>query len=420
MELLRFATAGSVDDGKSTLIGRLLYDSKAIFEDQLEAVERTSRARGDEYTDLALLTDGLRAEREQGITIDVAYRYFATPKRKFIIADTPGHVQYTRNMVTGASTADLALILIDARKGVLEQSRRHAFLSSLLGIPHLVLCVNKVDLVHHDQDVFEAIKAEFRDFAMKLDVPDLTFVPISALHSGHVVHRSPNTPWFEGSSVLHQLEEVHIASDRNLIDARFPVQYVIRPQDQTGPFHDYRGYAGTMAGGVLKPGDEIVVLPSGFESNIRSIDTYDGPVDEAFSPMSTTITLSDDIDVSRGDMICRRHNRPHTGQDIDATVCWMTEQSSLRTGARFVLKHTTRTVKAIVRDLQYRLDVNTLHRDEDATQLGLNEIGRITVRTTQPLFFDDYRRNRGTGSFILVDEATNDTLAAGMILGATS
>jgi sulfate adenylyltransferase subunit 1 len=416
MELLRFATAGSVDDGKSTLIGRLLYDSKAIFEDQLEAVERTSRARGDEYTDLALLTDGLRAEREQGITIDVAYRYFATPKRKFIIADTPGHVQYTRNMVTGASTADLALILIDARKGVLEQSRRHAFLSSLLGIPHLVLCVNKMDLVDYDQDVFEEIKAEFRDFAMKLDVHDLTFVPISALHGDNVVHRSPNMPWFEGSSLLHHLEEVHIASDRNLIDARFPVQYVIRPQDQTGPYHDYRGYAGTMAGGVLKPGDEVVVLPSGFESTIRSIDTYDGPVEETFSPMSATITLSDDIDVSRGDMICRRHNRPHTGQDIDATVCWMTEQSALRAGSRFVLKHTTRTVKAIVRDLQYRLDVNTLHRDEDATALGLNEIGRITVRTQSPLFFDEYRRNRDTGSFVLIDEATNNTVAAGMIL----
>ena len=340
-----------MDDGKSTLIGRLLYDSKAIFEDQLEAVERRHARAVTSTPNLALLTDGLRAEREQGITIDVAYRYFATPKRKFIIADTPGHVQYTRNMVTGASTADLALILIDARKGVLEQSRRHAFLSSLLGIPHLVLCVNKMDLVDYDEDVFEEIKAEFRDFAMKLDVHDLTFVPISALHGDNVVNRSPNMPWFEGSSLLHHLEEVHIASDRNLIDARFPVQYVIRPQDQTGPYHDYRGYAGTMAGGVLKPGDEIVVLPSGFESTIRSIDTYDGPVDEAFSPMSVTITLSDDIDVSRGDMICRRHNRPHTGQDIDATVCWMTEQSSLRAGTRFVLKHTTRTVKAIVREL---------------------------------------------------------------------
>jgi bifunctional enzyme CysN/CysC len=413
---LRFATAGSVDDGKSTLIGRLLYDSKAIFEDQLEAVERTSRARGDEYTDLALLTDGLRAEREQGITIDVAYRYFATPKRKFIIADTPGHIQYTRNMVTGASTADLALILIDARKGVLEQSRRHSFLSSLLGIPHLVLCVNKMDLVDYDEAVFESIKAEFRDFAMKLDVHDLTFVPMSALHGDNVVHRSPNMPWYEGASLLHHLEEVHIASDRNLIDARFPVQYVIRPQNQTGPYHDYRGYAGTMAGGVLKPGDEVVVLPSGFESTIRSIDTYDGPVDEAFAPMSVTITLSDDIDVSRGDMISRPHNRPHSSQDIDATVCWMTELSSLRPNARYVLKHTTRTVKAVVRALQYRLDVNTLHRDEDASELRLNEIGRVTLRTQLPLFFDEYRRNRDTGSFVLVDEANNNTVAAGMIL----
>jgi bifunctional enzyme CysN/CysC len=416
MELLRFATAGSVDDGKSTLIGRLLYDSKAIFEDQLEAVERTSRARGDEYTDLALLTDGLRAEREQGITIDVAYRYFATPKRKFIIADTPGHVQYTRNMVTGASTADLALILVDARKGLLEQSRRHAFLSSLLGIPHLVLCVNKMDLVDYDEEIFERIKAEFRDFAMKLDVHDLSFVPISALHGDNVVNRSPNMPWFEGSSLLHHLEEVHIASDRNLIDARFPVQYVIRPQDQTGPNHDFRGYAGTMAGGVLKPGDEVAVLPSGFESTIRSIEMFEGPVDEAFSPMSVTVTLTDDIDVSRGDMICRRHNRPHTGQDIDATVCWMTEQAPLRAGGRYVLKHTTRTVKAIVRSLQYRLDVNTLHRDEDATELTLNEIGRIGLRTQSPLFFDEYRRNRDTGSFILIDEFNNNTLAAGMIL----
>ena len=330
MEMLRFATAGSVDDGKSTLIGRLLYDSKAIFEDQLESVERTSRERGDEYTNLALLTDGLRAEREQGITIDVAYRYFATPKRKFIIADTPGHIQYTRNMVTGASTADLALILIDARKGVLEQSRRHAFLSSLLGIPHLVLCVNKMDLVDYEEDVYERIKAEFRDFAMKLDVHDLTFVPISALNGDNVVNRSANMPWYEGSSLLHQLEEVHIASDRNLIDARFPVQYVIRPQSTE--YHDYRGYAGTMAGGVLKPGDEVIVLPSGFLSTVRSIDTFDGPVDEAFSPMSVTVTLEDDIDVSRGDMICRPHNQPQVGQDLDATICWLTEQSSLRAG----------------------------------------------------------------------------------------
>jgi bifunctional enzyme CysN/CysC len=417
-ELLRFATAGSVDDGKSTLIGRLLYDTKSIFEDQLDAVERTSRERGDEYTDLALLTDGLRAEREQGITIDVAYRYFATPRRKFIIADTPGHIQYTRNMVTGASTADLALILLDARKGVLEQSRRHAFLSSLLGIPHLVVCINKMDLVDWNQDRFEEIKAEFRSFAMKLDVHDLSFLPISALHGDNVVHRSPNSPWFEGSSLLHHLEEVHIASDRNLIDARFPVQYVIRPQNQThDELHDYRGYAGTVAGGVFKPGDEVVVLPSGFTSHIASIDGPGGqPVSEAFAPMAVTIRLTDEIDISRGDMLCRVHNRPHTGQDVDATVAWLTEASTLRPGTKYTIKHTTRSAKALVTDLQYRLDVNTLHRDESADSLGLNEIGRIRLRTQAPLFYDEYRRNRSTGSFILVDEATHATVAAGMLL----
>jgi bifunctional enzyme CysN/CysC len=419
-EMLRLATAGSVDDGKSTLIGRLLYDSKAIFEDQLEAVERTSRERGDEHTNLALLTDGLRAEREQGITIDVAYRYFATPKRKFIIADTPGHTQYTRNMVTGASTADLALILIDARKGILEQSRRHAFLSSLLGIPHLVLCVNKMDLVDWSQERFEEIKAEFRSFAMKLDVHDLTFIPISALHGDNVVERSHNMPWYDGSSLLHHLEEVHIASDRNLIDVRFPVQYVIRPQQQTDhDLHDYRGYAGQVAGGVLKTGDEVVVLPSGFTSKIAAIDTADGPVDSAFAPMSVTVTLEDDVDVSRGDMIARRKNQPHVGQDIEAMVCWMSEATWLREGAKLALKHTTRWVRTVVKELQYQLDVNTLHRYEDAVGLSLNEIGRVTLRTTQPLFFDEYRRNRTTGSFILVDESSNTTVGAGMILGPT-
>jgi bifunctional enzyme CysN/CysC len=418
-ELLRFATAGSVDDGKSTLIGRLLYDTKAIFEDQLEAVERTSRERGDEHTNLALLTDGLRAEREQGITIDVAYRYFATPKRKFIIADTPGHTQYTRNMVTGASTADLALVLVDARKGVVEQSRRHAFLSSLLGIPHLVLCVNKMDLVDWSQERFEEIKAEFRSFAMKLDVHDLTFVPISALYGDNVVHRSASTPWYEGTSLLHHLEEVHIASDRNLIDARFPVQYVIRPQAQTdGDLHDYRGYAGTVAGGVFKPGDEVVVLPSGFTSTIASIDGPGGePVTEAFSPMAVTIRLADEIDISRGDMIARVGNRPTVGQDVDATVCWMDERTALRPGGKYTVKHTTRSVRAIVKDLNYRLDVNTLHRDEGATELDLNDIGRVRLRTQSPLLFDEYRRNRATGSFILVDDATNATVAAGMIIG---
>jgi sulfate adenylyltransferase large subunit len=414
-ELLRFATAGSVDDGKSTLIGRLLYDSKAIFEDQLEAVERTSKARGDEQTNLALLTDGLRAEREQGITIDVAYRYFATPKRKFIIADTPGHVQYTRNMVTGASTADLALVLIDARKGVLEQSRRHAFIASLLRIPHIVLCVNKMDLVGYDEAVFDAIKAEFREFATRLDVTDLAFIPISALNGDNVVDRSPNTPWYDGTSLLHHLEEVHIASDRNLIDCRFPVQYVIRPRNDN--FHDYRGYAGTVAGGVFKPGDDVVVLPSGFASRIRSIDTFDGPVNEAFPTMAVTITLDDDLDVGRGDMICRPHNRPVAGQDVDAMVCWLDEETALTPGAKLGIKQTTRSARALVKDLRYRLDINTLHRDEAAPSLTLNEIGRVTLRTTVPLFFDEYRRNRATGSFILVDEVTSRTVGAGMILG---
>jgi bifunctional enzyme CysN/CysC len=420
MELLRFATAGSVDDGKSTLIGRLLYDSKAIFEDQLESVERTSRERGDAHTDLALLTDGLRAEREQGITIDVAYRYFATPRRKFIIADTPGHIQYTRNMVTGASTADLALVLVDARKGVLEQSRRHAFLASLLGIPHLVVCINKMDLVDWSQERYDEIKAEFRSFAMKLDVHDLTFVPISALHGDNVVERSANMGWYEGPSLLHQLEEVHIASDRNLIDARFPVQYVIRPQDQINhDLHDYRGYAGTVAGGVFKPGDEVIVLPSGLTTTVGAIDTADGPIDEAFAPMAVTIRLADDVDVSRGDMIARVRNRPHCGQDIEAMVCWLTAQTDLRTGAKLAIKHTTRWGRTLVKDLQYRLDVNTLHRDETATHLALNEIGRVQLRTTVPLFFDEYRRNRTTGSFVLVDESTQNTVGAGIILGPT-
>jgi bifunctional enzyme CysN/CysC len=411
-EILRFATAGSVDDGKSTLIGRLLYDSKAIFEDQLEAVERTSRQRGEE-TNLALLTDGLRAEREQGITIDVAYRYFATPKRKFVIADTPGHVQYTRNMVTGASTADLALVLVDARNGIVEQSRRHAFLATLLRVPHIVVCINKMDLVGYDEDRFEEIKGEFRQFATKLDVADLTFVPISALHGDNVVHRSENMPWYEGSSLLHHLEEVHIASDRNLIDVRFPVQYVIRPRDDA--HHDYRGYAGQVAGGVLKKGDEVVVLPSGFVSRIEAIETMDGGVDEAFSPMSVTVRLTDDLDVGRGDMICRPHNRPHVTQDVEAMVAWMHDRP-LQVGGKYAIRHTTREARALVQGLQYRLDVNTLHRDETATTLGLNDIGRISLRTTKPLFIDEYRRNRATGSFILIDEATNATVGAGMIL----
>ncbi|MGQ0824700.1 MAG: sulfate adenylyltransferase subunit 1 [Actinomycetota bacterium] len=414
MELLRFATAGSVDDGKSTLIGRLLFDSKQIFEDQLDAIERTSRDRGEEMN-LALLTDGLRSEREQGITIDVAYRYFATPKRKFIIADTPGHIQYTRNMVTGASTADLALILVDARNGIVEQSRRHAFLASLLGVPHLVLCVNKMDLVDYDQAVFDSITDEFREFAAKLDVHDLSFVPISALRGDNVVERSANTPWYDGAALLHHLESVHIASDRNFIDCRFPVQYVIRPRDDK--FHDYRGYAGQVASGTYKRGDEVVVLPSGFTSTIEAIDTADGPLDEAVPPMSVTIRLANDIDIGRGDMICRPHNRPHVGQDVDAMVCWFSDRAQLAAGGKFAIKQTSKWARALVTDLHYRLDVNTLHRDEAAPSLGLNEIGRVTLRTTQPLFFDEYRRNRATGSFVLVDETTNDTLAGGMILG---
>jgi bifunctional enzyme CysN/CysC len=413
MELLRFATAGSVDDGKSTLIGRLLYDTKTIFEDQLAAIEETSRRRGDDYTNLALLTDGLRAEREQGITIDVAYRYFATPKRKFIIADTPGHTQYTRNMVTGASTANLALLLVDARKGISEQTRRHAFIASLLRVPHMVLCVNKMDLVDYSQDRFEEIKNEFRSFAAKLELGDLQFIPVSALDGDNVVTRSANMPWYEGSSLLHHLEDLHIASDRNLIDVRFPVQYVVRPQSSA--YHDYRGYAGQVAGGVLKVGDEVVVLPSGFATRIEAIETLDGPVGEAFSPMSVTVRLADDIDISRGDLICRPHNQPRVTQDIDATICWMAE-SELRKGQKFAIKHTTRWARALVKDLQYRVDVNSLHRDEQPESLGLNEIGRVTLRTTQPLLVDEYRRNRTTGSFILVDEATNGTVAAGMIL----
>jgi bifunctional enzyme CysN/CysC len=419
MDILRFATAGSVDDGKSTLIGRLLFDSKSIFEDQLEAVERTSQDRGEEYTNLALLTDGLRAEREQGITIDVAYRYFATPRRKFIIADTPGHIQYTRNMVTGASTADLAIILIDARKGIVEQSRRHAFLTTLLKVPHLVLAVNKMDLVDYDQAVFDRIHDEITAFATKLEVRDLTFIPISALHGDNVVERSANMPWYDGPSLLHHLENVHIASDRNLIDVRFPVQYVIRPHRSTDhDLHDYRGYAGQVAGGVLKPGDEVLHLPSGLTTHITDIDTADGPVAEAFSPMSVTLRLADEIDISRGDMICRPHNQPTVAQDIEAMVCWMSVERPLTPRTKLVIKHTTRTARALVRDLHYRLDVNTLHRDEDAQSLSLNEIGRVGLRITQPLFVDDYSRNRLTGGFILVDEATNGTVAAGMIIDA--
>jgi bifunctional enzyme CysN/CysC len=413
MDLLRFATAGSVDDGKSTLIGRLLYDSKSLFSDQLDAVERVSRDRGNDYTDLALLTDGLRAEREQGITIDVAYRYFATPRRKFIIADTPGHIQYTRNMVTGASTADVALILLDARRGITEQSRRHAFLATLLGVPHIVVCVNKMDLVDFDEAVFEAIRDEFSEFATRLRVRDMTFIPVSALEGDNVVTRSARTPWYDGSPLLSHLERLHVASDRNFVDVRFPVQYVVRPQSYE--VIDYRGYAGTVASGVLKPGDRVVALPSGLESTIASIDTADGPVDEAYPPMAVTITLTDEIDISRGDMLCRPHNMPTVTQDVDAQVCWMDESATLVPGRKYAIKHTTRWARAMVRELSYRIDVNTLHRDESAESLSLNEIGRVLLRVTQPLFVDPYQQNRQTGSFILVDEASNKTVAAGMI-----
>jgi bifunctional enzyme CysN/CysC len=419
MDLLRFATAGSVDDGKSTLIGRLLYDSKSIFEDQLAAVEQTSRDRGEEVTNLALLTDGLRAEREQGITIDVAYRYFATPRRKFIIADTPGHIQYTRNMVTGASTADLAVVLVDARNGLTEQSRRHAFLATLLHVPHLVLAVNKMDLVGYDKAVFERICAEFSSFATRLNIGDLTFIPISALHGDNVVERSGNMPWYDGPSLLHHLEHVHIASDRNLIDVRFPVQYVIRPHQATDPaLHDYRGYAGQVAGGVLKPGDEVLHLPSGLSTTVRGIESAGRAVPEAFPPMSVTLLLDDDVDISRGDMICRPNNRPTSAQDIEAMVCWMTADRVLGPRTRLIVKHTTRTVKAIVTDLHYRIDVNTLHRDEAAPSLGLNEIGRVRLRLTQPIFCDPYSRNRLTGALILIDESTNTTVGAATITDA--
>ncbi len=412
--LLRLATAGSVDDGKSTLIGRLLYDSKAVMEDQWASVERTSKERGHDYTDLALVTDGLRAEREQGITIDVAYRYFATPKRKFIIADTPGHIQYTRNMVTGASTAQLVIVLVDARHGLLEQSRRHAFLASLLGIQHIVLAVNKMDLTDWDKERFEWIRDEFHAFAARLDVQDVATIPISALNGDNVVTKSDNAPWYEGPALLSHLEEVYIAGDRNLVDVRFPVQYVIRPH--THEHQDHRSYAGTVASGVMRPGDEVVVLPIGKTTRIAAIEGPNGPVDEAFPPMAVSVSLADEIDISRGDMIARTHNQPRVAQDFDATVCWMADNAALEPGRDYLIKHTTRTTRARVTALEYRLDVNTLHRDKAATALQLNELGRISLRTQVPLLLDEYTRNSSTGSFILIDPNTNGTVAAGMVL----
>jgi len=404
------ATAGSVDDGKSTLIGRLLLDSKAVLSDQLEHVEQASRRRGTGMVDLSLLVDGLRAEREQGITIDVAYRYFATSRRTFIIADTPGHVQYTRNMVTGASTADLAVILVDARKGVLEQSKRHAYIATLLGIPHLVLAVNKMDLVGFDEEVFDAIVCEFSDFARGLSVKDVAYVPVSAKHGDNVVARSESMPWYGGVALLEQLESVQVADDRNLSDARFPVQWVIR--DHEG---DYRGYAGQVASGVLRPGDEVLVLPSRALTRIDRIETFDGPVEQAFAPMSVTLVLAEDVDVSRGDIICHPDDAPELSREVEATVCWMTSEP-LRAGGRYALKHATHAARAIVQEVVDRVDVHTLARDPHADELALNDIGRVRLRTSKPLAFDPYARNRATGAFILIDEASNDTVGAGMIL----
>ncbi len=413
MDLLRFTTAGSVDDGKSTLIGRLLYDSKSIFEDQWEAIEDASKRRGEGYVNLALLTDGLKAEREQGITIDVAYRYFATPKRKFIIADTPGHIQYTRNMVTGASTANMALILVDARKGIVEQTRRHSFIASLLGIPHLVICINKMDLADYDESVFESIKKDYTEFAGKLSVKDIHFIPISALYGDNVVSRSENMPWYKGTTLMYLLENVHIAGDENLIDTRFSVQYVIRPMQQE--FHDYRAYAGVVSGGVLRIGDEITVLPGGFSSKISSIEFAEKQLLEACPPMSVSIRLDDEIDISRGDMITRTANQPRVTQDIDIMCCWFNIKP-LQLNTKYILRHTTRETKCIVKDIYYKVDINTMHRNLDDKSVGINDIAKIKLRTVQPLIIDSYSRNRHTGSIILIDEANNETIAAGMIL----
>ena len=415
MDLLRFTTAGSVDDGKSTLIGRLLYDSKSIFEDQLAAVERFSKKRGDEHVDLALLTDGLRAEREQGITIDVAYRYFATPRRKFIIADTPGHIQYTRNMVTGASTANLAIILIDARKGVIEQTCRHAFLANLLRIQHVVVAVNKMDLVDYSEEKFEEIKEAFQCFASRLDnLVEMTFIPISALKGDNVVDKSEAMKWYQGPTLLYHLETVYVGTTENHVEARFPVQWVIRPQSDE--WHDFRGFSGRVAGGVFKPGDAVTVLPSGFQSRIKEIHTADGPLEEAYSPLSVTLLLEDEIDTSRGDMIVKANNPPQVGQDIEAMICWFGEKP-LNPRGRFIMRHTSREVQAVIREVKYKVNINTLHKVEDDIEFRMNDIGRISIRTSAPVIFDPYSKNRTTGSFILIDAGTNETVAAGMIRG---
>ncbi len=415
MDLLRFTTAGSVDDGKSTLIGRLLYDSKAIFEDQIEAVEASSKARGDENVNLALLTDGLRAEREQGITIDVAYRYFATPKRKFIIADTPGHIQYTRNMVTGASTANLAIVLIDARKGVIEQTCRHAFIANLLRIQHVVICVNKMDLVDWDEAVFDSIVDDFKRFASRLDnIVDVTFIPVSALLGDNIVDKSENISWYKGPTLLYHLETVYLGGDENHVEARFPVQWVIRPHSEK--YHDFRGFAGRVAGGVFKPGDRVTALPSGFTSTIKSIESMDGSLKEAFAPMSVAITLEDEIDISRGDMLVKENSKPTPTQEISAMICWFSAEKQLVGRGKYILRHTTSEVKAIVKEVCYKVDINTLHKIEDDHVLSLNDIGRVKIHTSAPLIADDYSSNRITGCFVLIDELTNATVAAGMIM----
>ena len=413
VELLRFTTAGSVDDGKSTLIGRLLYDSKSIFQDQLEAVEQSSKNKGKDYVDLSLITDGLKSEREQGITIDVAYRYFATPKRKFIIADTPGHIQYTRNMVTGASTANLAIILIDARKGMLEQTHRHAFIASLLRIPHAIVCVNKMDLVDYSESVYEKIKQEFKAFSSKLEIKDIQFIPISALNGDNVVHRSKNMTWYHGSTLIYHLEHVHISSDYNHVDCRFPVQSVIRPH--THEYQDFRGFAGRIDGGVFKPGDTIKILPSGFNSVIKTIELNGEKINEAFAPMSVTLTLNDEIDISRGDMIVRENNVPVVGQDLEVLVTWMS-QSALTNRTKVIIKHTTNECLAMITDIKYKIDINTLHRIEQITSLEMNDIARITIRSSKPLFYDIYKKNRQTGSLIIIDEQSNETIGAAMII----
>ena len=414
MDLLRFTTAGSVDDGKSTLIGRLLYDCKSIFEDQWEAIEQSSKQRGDKNVNLALLTDGLRAEREQGITIDVAYRYFATPNRKFIIADTPGHIQYTRNMVTGASTANLAVILIDARHGVIEQTCRHSFIASLLQIQHIIVCVNKMDLVDWSEDRFNEIVAGYKEFASRLEVPHIDFIPISALLGDNVVERSGNMDWYQGSPLLYTLETMYIGNEHNHVDARFPVQWVIRPHSDE--WHDFRGYAGRVAGGVFKPGDEVTVMPSGFQSRVKGIHDIHGDVAEAFAPMSVTVTLEDEIDISRGDMIVKQNNPPQSSQQIEAMICWFSSEANLQERGRYTLRQTTNDVKCLVKELKYKMDISTLHKLEDDREVRLNDIARISLQTSAPLHYDRYRRNRATGSFILIDEQTNNTVAAGMIV----